>query len=76
MSAGGAAERPSFQRIDVAELSRRLAQEPRPLVLDVRREAAFAQLPGVPGALPLAIDREPLQLPDVDHGRPIVTYCL
>lgn len=67
---------PRFQRIDVAELARRLESDAPPLVLDVRTNAAFADPPGLPGALPVALDRDPLRLPDVARSRPIVAYCL
>jgi rhodanese-related sulfurtransferase len=65
-----------FRRIDVEELRRRLATPEPPLVLDVRRRAAFEGLPGIPGAVPFALDRDPLRLPDVPRDRPIVAYCL
>lgn len=68
--------RPRFQRIDSGELARRLASDTPPLVLDVRRSSAFADPPGIPGALPVALDRNPLRLPDVARERPIVAYCL
>jgi rhodanese-related sulfurtransferase len=65
-----------FRRIDVEELRRRLATPDPPLVLDVRRRAAFEGYPSIPGAVPFALDRDPLQLPDVPRDRPIVAYCL
>ncbi len=43
---------------------------------DVRTSAAFGIPPGIPGALPVALDRDPLRLPDVARNRPIVVYCL
>ena len=66
---------PSFHRIDAGELKRRLDEKPTPLILDVRRGGAFEQ-PGVPTALPFALDRDPILLPDVSRGRSIVAYCL
>ncbi len=68
--------RPRFRRIDVAELARQLESDSPPLVLDVRTSAAFGIPPGIPGALPVALDRDPLRLPDVARNRPIVVYCL
>lgn len=68
--------RASFQRIDPAELAARLAGPRPPLVLDVRRGAAFAEQGGIPTALPLALDRDPLQLPDTDREVGVVAYCL
>jgi rhodanese-related sulfurtransferase len=68
--------RPRFERIDVAELAARLESDAPPLVLDVRTRAAFGVPPGIPGALPVALDRDPLRLPDVARSRPIVAYCL
>ena len=65
-----------FQRIEAGELRRRLAGEAPPLLLDVRRSEAFAEPPGIPGAVPFALDREPIRLPDLARDHPIVTYCL
>jgi rhodanese-related sulfurtransferase len=67
---------PRFQRIDVGELKRRLASESPPLVLDVRRGAAFEEHPGIPGAIPFALDLDPVRVPDVDREQPIAVYCL
>jgi hypothetical protein len=64
----------AFRRIGAEELERALATPAPPLVLDVRRGEAFAEQPGVPGALPLALDREPLLLPDTDRDRLFVVY--
>jgi rhodanese-related sulfurtransferase len=48
-----------------------------PLILDVRRRRAFEQLPtGLPGALPIYLDEDPIRLPDVDRERTLVAYCL
>ncbi len=69
-------ERGRFGRIDAAELERWLRDRPAPLVLDIRRRAAFEEGPGVPGAAPLALDDDPVLLPDVSHDHPIVAYCL
>ena len=65
-----------FERIGAEELRRRLDSGNPPLILDVRRGSAFEDPPGVPGALPFALDRDPLRLPDVERKRPIVAYCL
>jgi rhodanese-related sulfurtransferase len=65
-----------FRRIDAAELARQLEAPHPPLVLDIRRESAFGEHQGVPGAVPLALDRDPLLLPDVARDRKIVCYCL
>ncbi len=46
-------------------------------MIDVRRRAAFEEQPeAIPGALPLALDHEPLEIPDVARDRPVVAYCL
>ena len=76
MAEADATLKAAFGRIDADELARRLESSSAPLVLDVRREAAFEDASGIPGAIPLALDREPLRLPDVSRDRPIVTYCL
>jgi rhodanese-related sulfurtransferase len=68
--------RARFRRIGAPELARALASERPPLVLDVRHREAFVEHPGIPGALPLALDRDPILLPDVDRARPVVAYCL
>ena len=48
-----------------------------PLIIDVRRQAAFASLPQrLPDAVPLVLDAEPLRIPDVARDRPLVAYCL
>ncbi len=67
----------SFRRIDPAELFKALEGPNPPLVLDVRRSTACETRPErVPGSIPLLLDREPLQLPDVSRSRPVVAYCL
>ena len=76
MKPRGDSPRESFGRIDASELSRRLAGARPPLVLDVRRRAAFEEAPGVPGAHPFALDRDPIRLPDLPRDHPLVTYCL
>lgn len=68
--------RPSFRRIDVDELAQRMAEEPPPLVLDVRRGASFDGQPGIPTAVPFVLDREPILIPEVPRDRFIVAYCL
>ncbi len=65
-----------FERIGAEELRRRLDSENPPLILDVRRGSAFDDPPGVPGAIPFPLDREPLRLPDVDRKRSFGVYCL
>jgi rhodanese-related sulfurtransferase len=65
-----------LQRIDATELRRRLDGAPRPLLLDVRRSADFADPPGIPMALPFPLDREPLRIPDLPPDHPIAAYCL
>lgn len=71
-----AAESTGLRRIGAEELRRRLATDRPPLLLDVRRQAAFGSPPGIPRAVPFALDREPLRLPDVPRDHPIVAYCL
>jgi class 3 adenylate cyclase/rhodanese-related sulfurtransferase len=67
----------SFRRIDPDVLRAELASDHPPLLLDVRRSAAFQQLPQrLPDAVPLLLDAEPLRIPDVPLERPIVAYCL
>jgi rhodanese-related sulfurtransferase len=65
-----------FRRVDARELRARLSSGEPPLVLDVRRGEAFDEPPGIPTAVPFALDRDPLQLPDVVRDRPIAVYCL
>ena len=67
---------PSFRRIDAADLCKALEGRDPPLVLDVRRSGAFTERPQkVPGAIPLALDIEPLRIPDASRDRPVVAYC-
>jgi rhodanese-related sulfurtransferase len=65
-----------FQRVDAPELRRRLDGERPPLLLDVRRAAAFSDPPGIPSAVAFPLDREPLRLPDLPRDHPIASYCL
>jgi rhodanese-related sulfurtransferase len=65
-----------FHRIDAAALRERLAGPRPPLLLDVRRGEAFREEPGLPGAVPFALDREPLRLPELARDHPIAAYCL
>jgi hypothetical protein len=65
-----------FRRIGAEELKRRLADEDPPLVLDIRRGAAFEEQGGIPTAVPFALDQDPVRLPDVAREHPIVAYCL
>ncbi len=76
MPPGAPPPSPRFRRIGADELHRMLGDSAPPLILDVRRGDAIDEAPGVPGAVPFVLDREPMRLPDTDHGRPIVTYCL
>jgi len=71
-----AARSTGLRRIGAEELRQRLAGERPPLLLDVRRQAAFGSPPGIPRAVPFALDREPQGLPDVPRDQPIVAYCL
>ena len=67
----------SFHRIDPAVLKQRLESENPPVVLDTRRRNAFLKLPqGIPGAIPIILDEQPVQLPDLPRERPVVAYCL
>ena len=66
----------SFRRIDAATLHGVLQGPTPPLVLDVRRTGAFAERrEKIPGAIPLALDSEPIRIPDVAKTRPVVAYC-
>ncbi len=67
---------PRFARLAAAELLDRLGGEAPPLVLDVRRGDAFLEKPGIAGAIPFALDRDPIRLPDVERDRGLVAYCL
>ncbi len=65
-----------FHRIAAAELRERIASARPPLLLDVRRRGAFRDPPGIPGALPFPLDREPVRLPDLARDHPLVASCL
>ena len=67
---------PRFHRINAEELARRLDDAATPLLLDVRRSAAFDEQPGIPAAIPFALDVEPILIPDVPRWQPVVAYCL
>ena len=67
----------TFRRIDPATLQEQLESRTSLLVLDVRRQDAFRKKPqGVPGAVPVFLDQEPLKLPELPREQPIVVYCL
>ena len=66
----------SFLRIDAATLHGALQSPKPPLVLDVRRTGAFPERPEkIPEAIPLALDVEPIRIPNVSRTRAIVAYC-
>ncbi len=65
-----------FQRIGPDELKERLEGPQPPLVLDIRRGAAFEEVPGVPSAVPFPLDQDPIRLPDLARDHPILAYCL
>jgi hypothetical protein len=59
------------------DLYQALAGATPPLIVDVRRQAAFGSLPQrLPDAVPVVLDVEPLRIPDVPRDRPLVAYCL
>lgn len=64
-------------RIDTAKLAAWLQTSQPPLLIDVRRRAAFVRKPrGIATALPLYLDAEPPQIPNRTRDTPIVLYCL
>ncbi len=67
---------PRFRRLDAEELERRLRAVDPPLLLDVRRGAAFDEQPGIPAAIPFALDVDPILIPDVPRRQAVVAYCL
>ena len=68
---------PAFRRLGAEDLYQALAGATPPLIVDVRRQAAFESLPQrLPDAVPLLLDAEPLRIPDVPRDRPLVAYCL
>lgn len=72
----GVAVAASFRRIAAADLYKALQSPSPPLVLDVRRTGAFAERPEkIPGAIPLALDVEPIRIPNVPRTRAVVAYC-
>lgn len=65
------------ERITHAVLADRLVGKVKPVLLDVRRRSAFERKPvSLPGALPVILDVDELQIPDLPRQTPIVTYCL
>jgi class 3 adenylate cyclase len=67
----------SIGRITPAALSERLRHSPAPLLLDARRRDAFRREPlALPHAVPIHMDEQPPQLPDLPRSTPIVVYCL
>ncbi|HEY8154834.1 MAG TPA: rhodanese-like domain-containing protein [Myxococcota bacterium] len=68
---------PAFRRLGADDLFKALAGEAPPLIVDVRRQAAFASLPQrLPDAVPIVLDESPLRIPDIPRDRPVVAYCL
>ena len=69
--------RSPLNRIDHKTLANMLASETPPVLLDVRRQAAFERMPeGLSGAVPLVLDTDEPQIPDLPRDTPMVTYCL
>jgi class 3 adenylate cyclase/rhodanese-related sulfurtransferase len=67
----------AFRRLGADDLHQALSGPTPPLIIDVRRQAAFASLPQrLPDAVPLVLDAGTLQIPDVPRDRPLVAYCL
>jgi class 3 adenylate cyclase/rhodanese-related sulfurtransferase len=68
---------PAFRRLGADDLHKALGSASPPLIVDVRRQAAFESLPQrLPDAVPVVLDIEPLRIPDVPRNRPLVAYCL
>ncbi len=66
----------NIRHLTVADFSSRLGS-PGALLLDVRRRAAFTRDPrGIPGAIPVYLDDEPVRIPDTDRRRPVSVYCV
>lgn len=64
-------------RLSAPILHQLLGSERPPLILDVRRRKAFEDIPeALPGAIPLYLDADPVELPDVEKDQPLVAYCL
>ena len=64
-------------RLTSDALQAQLQTQQPPLLLDIRRRAAFAHVPlRLPGGIPLLLDAEPIRIPDAERMRPVVTYCL
>jgi class 3 adenylate cyclase/rhodanese-related sulfurtransferase len=73
----GGSEGAGFELLTPEALAQRLAVEPAPLVLDVRRRSAFGEgAQGIPGAIAIVLDDDPIQLPDLPRERAVVVYCL
>ena len=68
--------RGKFRRIRAEELKYSIERPTAPLLLDVRRAAAFDEHGGIPAAVPFALDRDPILLPVAPRDRPVVVYCL
>ncbi len=67
----------SPHRINQETLAEMLVSETPPVLLDVRRQAVFDRKPeGLPGAVPLVLDVDEPQIPDLPRETPMVTYCL
>lgn len=65
------------KRITPASLAERLLTEEPVMLLDVRRQSAFDQKPdSLPQAVPLVLDVENPQIPDLPRNTPVVTFCL
>lgn len=66
-----------FRRTDAHSLERALSGANPPLVIDIRRRAAFDERPErIPKAVPMVLDTGSLRLPDVARDRAVVAYCL
>ena len=66
----------SIRLLGAEALERLRSRDPALLVIDVRRRAAFLERArGIPGAVPLLLDDDPLRIPDTARERPVVVYC-
>jgi len=53
-----------------------MAQDPAPVILDVRREEGYVTQPlQIPGALRFSLEARPPVVPSLPRATPLVTYC-
>lgn len=67
---------PGIQYVTPEALHTWMAEDPAPVILDVRREEGYVTQPlQIPGALRFSLEARPPVVPSLPRATPLVTYC-